>query len=91
MAPRTTSYKAAALAAALAVACLAAPAAAAGRALQQDDAMVPGAFFAQFAEAYASSPFAAMVTEFMAAETAQAFLEQFSAPPGLMEQFTQSL
>ena len=90
MAPRTTSYKAAALAAALAVACLAAPAAAAGRALQQDE-MVPGAFFAQFAEAYASSPFSAMVTEFMAAETAQAFLEQFSAPPGLMEQFTQSL
>ena len=90
MAPRTTSYKAAALAAALAVACLAAPAAAAGRALQQD-AMVPGAFFAQFAEAYASSPFSAMVTEFMAAETAQAFLEQFSAPPGLMEQLTQSL
>ena len=86
MAPRTTSYKAAALA----VACLAAPAAAAGRALQQDE-MVPGAFFAQFAEAYASSPFSAMVTEFMAAETAQAFLEQFSAPPGLMEQFTQSL
>ena len=83
MAPRTTSYKAAALAAALAVACLAAPAAAAGRALQQD---MPAGYFAQFAEAYADAmpAFSALVTDFMALETYSAFMEQFTASPGLM-------